>query len=570
MRASRAVICLLATPSLASPLSWSLNKITSYTPFEVACPKDGNIIRDAGGISEGEVQFLANRKPKAWSALKTWLEGLSAGFDTSNLPTIALSTSGGGYRATLAGGGVVYGFDGREKASNVSGLYQAFTYHSGLSGGAWLVASLSSHNFPPVGELSDNLWKKTFANSYFKPDPRDFDEYQIMDKAIDGKEDAGFDDTLTDVWGTLLAYQLLPGGRAATTTLSGLTALSSIQNGEAPYPIIVSLGVLTSAGQCLPKPNATVYEFHPYEIGSWDKGVHSFVDSRFLGSLPSAANTSKPKKNKKGKEILSELLPLSNVPPFTRCYNGFDNLGYILGTSSHLFNEYCYPLPRQDSFAGRLLEALPFFVKLLRPMHQSNSHDFYAAYPNPFYNHSGAPLVAHDKELMLVDGGEALQNNPIWPFIQPTRDVDVLIVNDNSADNLKTHLPDGTALHQTYVQAKLVGLTKMPYVPPPSEFIAGNLTKHALAFGCNEPETMTMVYLPNTPYIFPSGTGTTRMEYKPDETEGMIKNGGAVASQNGDEEWPLCLGCLLMKKRVVQLPEACGKCFEKYCYTQNV
>ncbi|KAF2097806.1 lysophospholipase [Rhizodiscina lignyota] len=544
MHISDAAIIFIASCPFVSAWSWSLNNITGYAPFIAQCPQDGNIVRNAVGISPGEALFLANRKPKASMALKIWLGGLKAGFDTRYIPTIALTSSGGGFRACLAGAGVVKGFDGREKtnSSAVSGLYQAFTYHAGLSGGSWLLSSLASHNFPLVTELKDSLWKKTFANSYFFPDSgSDWKHYKTAHKSIESKEDAGFDNTLTDVWGTLLAYQLLPDG-GATTTLSGLTALSSIQKGEAPYPIITSLGVLTSKGQCLPKANATQYEFHPYEMGSWDRGVHSFNGS------------------------LLPQLPIPNGTLFTRCYNGYDNLGYVLGTSSHLFNEYCYPFARQESLAGRLLDLLPKFQKILHPLHQKNTHDFYATYPNPFFNLSTAPLVAADRELMLVDGGESNQNNPIWPLIQTARDVDVVIVNDNSADT--NHLPDGTAIRQTYVEALAAGLHKMPYIPPQLEFISRNLTSHALAFGCSEPNTVTMIYLPNAQFSYPSGMATTLMQYKPNQTDGMIANGAQVASQNGDPEWPVCLGCILMKKTRGRLPAVCGKCFEKYCYKQ--
>jgi Lysophospholipase catalytic domain len=52
-------------------------------------------------------------------------------------------------------------------------------------------------------------------------------------------------------------------------------------------------------------------------------------------------------------------------------------------------------------------------------------------------------LVYTQAELDLVDSGEALQNNPIWPLLH--RVVDVIIVNDNSADTSQ-NWPNGVRI----------------------------------------------------------------------------------------------------------------------------
>jgi lysophospholipase len=110
----------------------------------------------------------------------------------------------------------------------------------------------------------------------------------------------------------------------------------------------------------------------------------------------------------------------------------------------------------------------------------------------------------------------------------------------------------------------------MPFVPPSEVFIAMNLTGHALAFVCNEPGTTLMIYLPNTPFSYPSGATTTKMEYKAHETHGMIANGALAASQNKDDKWPVCLGCLLREKMAeTSLPKLCEECFKKNCYKQE-
>jgi lysophospholipase len=87
-------------------------------------------------------------------------------------------------------------------------------------------------------------------------------------------------------------------------------------------------------------------------------------------------------------------------------------------------------------------------------------------------------------------------------------------------------------------------------------------------FGCDTPDTATIVYLPNNNYTYASNIQTVIIQTSEDQTRGIIANGNAIATQDGDEEWPVCLGCAISKKTGAALPEACGACFDKYCYSQ--
>lgn len=191
--------------------------------------------------------------------------------------------------------------------------------------------------------------------------------------------------------------------------------------------------------------------------------------------------------------------------------------------------------------------------------------DEYAIYPNPFYQYTHSSLVSGQAELTLADGGESNQNNPLFPLIQPARAVGVILVNDNSADTA-TNFPDGSELYQTYMQAQLAGLTKMPVIPPPSTFMSHGFDKRPTFFGCNDASKITIVYLPNTNYTYPSGQSTFKVEYTPAETSGMIQNGGQVATDGGSATFPTCLGCAIVKKSGGALPAACTSCFSTFCY----
>ena len=487
------VICALFI-SVSSALTLRQVLPSGYAPHPAACPATP-LVRPATRLSSPEAAFLTARKAKASQALKAWLQKTNAGFNASKLPTVALTTSGGGYRSLLCGAGVIQGFDVRDSNVSTSGLFQGMTYQAGLSGGAWLLSSFAGNNYPTISSLRDNLWIQAFQESLLLPNfllaaPA----YVEITNDIKAKQTAGFPPTLTDPWGRLLSYQLLygPDGGVAKT-LSGLTSQSNFTEHNTPYPIITGLGVKTFNGECLPGPNATTYELTPFEFGSWDQGVSAFTPSKYLGSA------------------------LSNGQPTTgSCIVNYDNLGYALGTSSSLFNEACVAAPSSTNMTTGLTGILS---TILTAAHSIGTRDEYAIYPNPFYNYPRSSLVSAQKELSLVDGGEALQNNPIFPMLQPARGVDVMIVNDNSADS--NNFPNGSEILTTYVQSLNAGLTRMPVIPSVETFISQGLNKRPTFFGCNDNAKITIVYLPNVNYTYPSNQPTAKLQYFPDETRGM-------------------------------------------------
>jgi len=168
-------------------------------------------------------------------------------------------------------------------------------------------------------------------------------------------------------------------------------------------------------------------------------------------------------------------------------------------------------------------------------------------------------------ELHLVDGGEALQNNPIWPFLQPARNVSAIIVNDNSADTSQ-FFPNGSEILTTYVQSLTAGLTRMPFIPSVETFLSEGLNEHAVFFGCGDTSKVTIIWIPNVNYVFPSNISTEQFIYSEAQTTGVIANGQAVIAQNGTAGWGTCLGCALMEKQGGALPTECTACFSTYCY----
>ncbi|KAL4725738.1 Lysophospholipase 1 [Fusarium chlamydosporum] len=494
-----------------------------YAPRRATCPST-SLIREASGISVAESDFITRRHRKASAALEIWLRSVDKGFASATTewsshnhgqrfkaPIIALTSSGGGYRAMLSGAGVVKAFDGREKVkTGVSGLYQALTYEAGLSGGSWLLSSLAGNDYPTISSLQEGLWEEALQNSLLVTSilvsPTEKPTYDTVEANVMSKRAAGFEPTIIDPWGRLLAYGLLYGKDGGVhDTMSNIARTSNFKHFTAPYPIITALGVDT--GSCIPERNATQYEFHPYEFGSWDAGVAAFAVSKYLGTS------------------------FSNGHPTKGCIINYDQLSYVLGTSSNVFAAACEPIIANNSGEATLVQNFAALVSQPGPGKSEVSvRETFGLFPNPFHGRRDSPDVSALPTLELVDGGVGIgyQGNPIWPFLHRA-DVDVIIVNENSADT-KGNYPNGTQILNTYKAAMAAGLTRMPAIPPVETFVAKRLNQKPTFFGCHKADTATIIFIPNFNYTYESGQPTSKIQYYRNETAGMIGNGVEVGN----------------------------------------
>ncbi|KAJ4249120.1 Lysophospholipase 1 [Fusarium torreyae] len=527
---------------------------SAYAPKHATCPS-APLVRGATGICADESKYVARRHRKASAALKTWLRSIDDGFDAvtkewsagSKAPVVALTSSGGGYRAMLSGAGVIKAFDGREKVkTGVSGLYQALTYEAGLSGGSWLLSSLAGNNYPTISSLQKRLWEEALQSSLLVTSilvsPQKDPIYDTVEADIEAKRAAGFEPTIIDPWGRLLAYGLLYGADGGVrTTMSSIAQTSSFKDYLAPYPIITALGLDT--GSCIPARNATQYEFHPFEFGSWDAGVAAFAVSKYIGTS------------------------FSNGHPTKRCITNYDQLSYVLGISSNVFAAACEPITANKSADASLVQNFAALVsQSASNQGEVSVRETFGLIPNPFQSRRKSPKVSTLPDLELVDGGVGVgyQGNPIWPFLYRS-DVDVIIVNENSADT-KDNYPNGTQIVNTYKAAVAAGLKRMPPIPSVQTFVAKKLHQRPVFFGCHKAETATIIFIPNFNYTFESGQPTSKIQYYRNETVKMINNGVEVGNYGGKDNWPLCLACGIMKKKEGKLPKDCAACFKEYCF----
>ncbi|KAK5125263.1 hypothetical protein LTR85_000939 [Meristemomyces frigidus] len=434
--------------------------------------------------------------------------------------------------------------DSRDSNSSINGLYQAITYQVGLSGGAWFLSSLAAGNWPTVSSLRATIYDDRLPNGFLFPAEPNIlyvgSNYKQIDTDIGAKQAAGYPTTIVDVYGRSLGYNMFNGTDGGVNlTMSGLTSLSNFAGHSAPFPIVTSIG-RDPTSSCSVGFNGTQYEISPYEFGSWDIGTNAFVQTAYLGTnlTNGIANTN-------------------------QCTTGLDNLGFITGTSSDVYAGVCDP---QEVPNGTLTAVADALQALLAEEAGTSANELFATYPNPFFGCPHSPEVAQSKTLYLGDGGLSLQTDPIWPLIQPARDVSALIVGD-SRGNTSASYPDDIAIAYTYIQAQAHNLTRMPFIPGPSVFISQNLTQRAQFFGCNEPNAVTMVWLPFAAYIAAAtNVGPDDLQVSKADIASVISNGNLGATQGDDEGWPLCLACAMMKKTGSALPAGCAACFTKYCY----
>lgn len=554
------------------------NAPDEYAPANVTCPAVKPTVRSASKLSQNETNWLESRRKEIVSPLKDLLGRLNlTNFDasayidrvstnTSNIPNIGIAVSGGGYRAMLNGAGALKAFDSRTSNSTAShqlgGLLQSTTYLSALSGGGWLVGSVFINNFTTINDLqtSEKTWDLT--NSILEgPNVKHFQTINTIDywtklvETVHTKKHAGFNTSLTDYWGRALSYQFINASSGGPDyTWSSIALMENFQRGQVPLPILVADG--RNPGELIIGSNSTVYEFNPWEFGTFDPAIYSFAPLEYLGS------------DFRGGRISSD----------GSCVRGFDNAGYIMGTSSSLFNQGLLRL-NNTSIPEVLKSALASILEVI-----GEDNKDIANYPNPFYQYNGAtPAIAERTHLSVVDGGEDGQNIPLHPLIQPERHVDVIFAVDSTA-NIHSW-PSGKSLVRTYernLNSTGVGNgTAFPAIPDPNTFVNLGLNKRPTFFGCDS-KNLTgpaplIVYLPNAPYTHLSNTSTFDLSYSYEDRDAMITNGYNVVTRgNGTEDtnWSSCVGCAILSRSAERtgttLPQVCTQCFKTYCWDGTI
>ncbi|KAH8703405.1 lysophospholipase phospholipase [Talaromyces proteolyticus] len=558
-----------------------------YAPVHVACPANRPTIRSASTLSTEETSWLDTRRGKTILALKDFFRHVeiddfdassyieSHSSNSSNLPNIGIAISGGGFRACLNGAGALKAFDSRTPGATakgqIGGLLQSATYVAGLSGGSWAVASVFVNNFTSIYDLQENFWN--FSSAMYigahGADPVQF--WDDITAQVKAKKDAGFVTSSPDFWGRMQGYNFFNASDGGVDiTWSSIAKTQAFKDGDMPLPLVVADGqYFNKSADEVTALNDPVYEFSPWEFGTFDTLIYGFAPLEYLGS-----------------RFVNGVVPDNET-----CVRGFDNAGFITGTSSDIWNSGGIDLaatlrqaisqtPTNTSEGAQTVELLSYAVKqYLSAVSSTNSTvNGPAAYqPNPFYQYN-QDSFAQDTRLTVVDGGENNEDIPLNPLIQRKRNVDVIFAVDSGQDTAETW-PNGTTLIATY-ERTLGGFandTSFPSIPDANTFVSLGLNTRPVFFGCNSSNLTApaplIVYLPNHLVTYPSNVSMYVTNFDTATRDAIILNGYNVATQSNstvDFSWSTCVGCSVLSRSFdrtgTPVPSACSQCFQHYCW----
>ncbi|KAG1766918.1 lysophospholipase catalytic domain-containing protein [Suillus placidus] len=598
------LLALLSWPSIFAMAQTVASQ--AYTPIAARCPAGFNLVRMAGtpgnqALSSSEASYVQNRKtdvlPQAW---KTYLSNVLStnpslpGYvssilseASSEIPTLGIATSGGGYRAAIFGAGVLNALDARNSSSDAAGtggLLQAATYLSGLSGGSWFITSLAQANFPTIQELifgpasptvSNNSWGGWNANyDIATPSANPITDTEYYTNLVDelrGKYDAGYVVTFADYWGRTLARHFTNGTfssnfydesytHGAGILWSAVANTTSFASYSIPFPIVVTnlqaAGQNSSeiiAGDSIPITNP-IFEFNVFETGSFDPQLSAFAPTKYLGTTNNSI-----------------------------CVTNYDQSALVTGSSSELFNGANFTNTFNSSFG-------PILALMASLMPEPKVEYDVASWPNPFYGVAPKTFIdSAQTNLNMVDGGEDGEVIPLQPLLVKARGIDVIFAID--ATNDINGFADGSSLIATQNRTSLYpSAYSFPLVPTSmGEYTAQNLTTRPTFFGCNttssNASTPLLIYLANggPPYDGEApvtNTATTQTSYSSSEIQTMLSQTFVITTQgyptNGatkDPNWPSCLACAVVdrarERAGVARSGICSTCMNRYCWDGN-
>ncbi|CAB57433.1 Lysophospholipase [Schizosaccharomyces pombe] len=554
----------------------------SYAPVIRSCDSSEIMVNSLprGELPDLENDFIEKRLSNANEALTTFLQSknTTADLDLSSIvgdngPRLGIAVSGGGWRSMLFGGGALAALDSRSNETTLGGLLQSAHYITGADGGSWLLSSLAVNEFRTIQNISKSIWY-TRLGIFFIEETHfgDLKNYytNVVDE-VNQKAAAGFNVSLTDYWGRAIARHFVGQLRGGPNlTYSSVQNASWFQTAEYPYPLIVTQGLTGGLpdGSNGTATNSSIYEISPYYLTSFDNNVRSYTPTQYLGTNYS-----------------------NGTAVDGKCVTQFDNVGFLVGTSSTRYNEALIDVSLRQS---RMSRRLGFTLRHMRINGSSVSF-----YPNPYTDATdiagNATAVSEDivdtPYLDLFDGGYDGQNIPIWPLLQPERKLDVVFAFDSSGDT-SNFWPNGSSLVATYERVTqrasdaVYDVEDFVHVPTPETFVNLGLNANPTFFGCDGRNTTRgdvpvdhntpplVVYMPNTPWTMKSNLVDHRYRIANSEIQALIQNGFVATTQDNSTDFASCLACAVvqrsLERRNQSTSAACQQCFSQYCWNGTV
>ncbi|KAL8283927.1 hypothetical protein RQP46_005359 [Phenoliferia psychrophenolica] len=549
----------LAAAVPLSPRDAAIRNSPSYAPREVVCPVGLNVRQTTatGPLNPAEAAYIAARTAQSKMLWSTYLAGAGlTNFELkkfipkgtpvagSTLPNIAVSVSGGGFRAMLTGGGILSGLDSRVATAveaGTGGLLQLANYAVGLSGGGWCLGSWAAANYPT---FEDMLAVWDFQDEALLPKPSDPTVYQDAALSTITKFEAGF--PVSDDMDN-------PNGPGSETLVSSIQKVPNYVSHSAPFPIFYATGrepSTTNVSMLSPRYEVTPVAFglnHP-SVGSVD------IPIEYLGTKMFAGH------------------------PTSTCVEGMENAGWLLGANGNsITNPGLYvDLVTASSITPEQGQTISSILSLVPDAYADS-----ATLANPFMGISPLSYRATDDQLLfLLDGGASepnITNLPIWPMIQPSRKIDVIFAIDDSGDTADAY-PSGVALYIWSLVTKYAGFGVYPYpaIPTPDRFLSEGRTKRISFLGSScEPDHLTssatitplIIYIPKYHVNYNTNTSSSTTQYSVEEQQGFYANGMAIATGGQNKE---CFACAVIDaqqtRNKVARTAQCEACFADYCF----
>ncbi|KAK7205180.1 phospholipase a2 [Myxozyma melibiosi] len=397
-------------------------------------------VRLGNQLNEDERKFLHQRKTFTRRALAKYLGIPESSINDADIPTIAVTGSGGGYRAMIGTAGYL-------RSLQKSGLLDCVTYLGGVSGSTWLMALMYTLADFSTVSLLEHIKSRVGVHIAFLPSVLDLCTKAPTDKyllhGLIEKVHYNYSDVrLSDVYGILLASRLMVPKDEMIVDRNHLKISNQrtlVDTGAVPLPIYTAVRHeigLTEGEQSAVDDSSEAsgqtkklevendskreswfqwFEITPYEVGSEEIGAWIptwSMSRRWQNGSSVGAPTPEP------------------------------NLSLLMGTFGSAF---CATL---SHFYKEVRPALGDFgvTKTLDKLVNENDEDLKGVHPiqpagipnfllglKPYLPSTCPESLFISKEIELMDAG--MDNNlAIYPLLRPEREVDMILAFDCSAN----------------------------------------------------------------------------------------------------------------------------------------
>ncbi|KAF9491645.1 FabD/lysophospholipase-like protein [Pleurotus eryngii] len=503
--------------------------------------------------------------PAEWDS---WLgDGSHLGYQANTFkgkyPKVGMAFSGGGYRAAQYGAGVLNALDARNASAKAAGRAGFSKYRQ--------ITDLVFGNKDLPGWLLDlDLVLPDGINMFDDKTQAYFGS--ILSSAV-AKPAAGmrvlfahtFTSKLTSVIRALqingaISYHFLndtdrnnfftdDSAHGAGQLWSHILSSVSFQQHSSPFPIVVFNSRPANWDKSADIPlDATVYEVTPFAFESYNPGLSAMMNLTFVGT---SLDNGRPQND-------------------TSCVTDLDQAGFIMGSSSSLFNALLDDdIDTVKGFSGGDAKGLLYILSRELESVQSRADDV-ANWPNPFTNIK--PTTSIDSNAMC-------------------REVDVIVAVDTDRNDEVDSWPQGISLLTTSKRlSTLLTATHQSFLPIPQfkeHFLSTGVNGRSTFFGCDPAQTPAeyplVIYLPNSAPLNSddpvTNTDTVKLDYILKRTRLLLNQtftntigGFKPDTDEPDPYWPKCLKCAAIDRGrhksslVMPRSDICNKRFKQYCF----